>query len=96
MYYSALVYRNDEASRKVLELAKGCDIELKAFFIGDEQADFIVEALQDVGVTGYPLPCVLAGLDVIASGDYAWLDFYVHTLDNPHVHWEADEGEDAI
>jgi hypothetical protein len=38
---------------------------------------------------GMELPIVMAGDRVVGQGDNALFDLVVHSMENPHVHWEA-------
>lgn len=96
MYYTAVV-TCDRERWKLQQVADQYGIELKVFTTHSPSAGCLLDNLAD----RFPwmvieLPFVLAGYEIIGQGEHAWLDLYNHHLANPHVHWEADQGEDAI
>jgi hypothetical protein len=92
MYYSAVVQDDCVKSRQVMRIAECFDIDLKTFGPTSFQGSQMLDIAKDE--PDFSMPVVMAGDEVIAMGHQAWLMLYEHSLANPHVHWEAGDGEE--
>lgn len=92
MYYSAVVNNQYDADQ-LYDTAEAYEIELKIYDPLSFQGQRMLDIAHEQGCKH--MPVVMAGDTLLASGKEAWVDLYEHSLANPHVHWEASDGEDG-
>jgi len=89
MYYSAVV---DEDTTELSKALQRMDVDCKMFGVDSVQGQKLLEMANDLHI--FELPCIFAGETLVGSGKGAWFDLFMHSLDNPHVHWEAGDSDE--
>ena len=96
MYYQCILLpEGHKVSDNIRKLSPAVQEQLRCRTM-DCGAEVLAALDKALAAQDIEFPIVMLGLDVIAMGDHAPLRLLKHMCENPHVHWEASDGEDAI